>query len=80
MESVTCLYNQVEEAVHTLVMKSNQSLQHLEHVLLLRETADSLNAVWHDFPSQYVFYDTSYSHSSKMIHMYLLIKIIQVTL
>lgn len=45
MESVTCLYNQVEEAVHTLVMKSNQSLQHLEHVLLLRETADSLNAV-----------------------------------
>ncbi|KAA0713277.1 Pleckstrin -like proteiny domain-containing family G member 4B [Triplophysa tibetana] len=45
MESVTCLYNQVEEAVHTLVMKSNQSLQHLEHVLLLRETADTLDRI-----------------------------------
>lgn len=54
MESVTCLYNQVEEAVHTLVMKSNQSLQHLEHVLLLRETADSLNAIptWCDAEEQ----------------------------
>lgn len=45
LESVTCLYNQVEEAVHTLVMKSNQSLQHLEHVLLFRETEDSLSTV-----------------------------------
>ncbi|KAI4883065.1 hypothetical protein NFI96_029356 [Prochilodus magdalenae] len=43
MESVTCLYNQVEEGVHTLVMRSNQSLQHLDHVLLLRETVEQLN-------------------------------------
>ncbi|XP_036426899.1 quattro isoform X2 [Colossoma macropomum] len=43
MESVTSLYNQVEEGVHTLVMRSNQSLQHLDHVLLLRETEDQLN-------------------------------------
>uniref|UniRef100_A0A672KMR4 Uncharacterized LOC107554860 n=1 Tax=Sinocyclocheilus grahami TaxID=75366 RepID=A0A672KMR4_SINGR len=45
LESVTCLYNQVEEAVHTLVMISNQSLQHLEHVLLLREAEDSLSTI-----------------------------------
>ncbi|XP_068077749.1 quattro isoform X1 [Danio rerio] len=45
LESVTCLYDQVEESVHTLVMKSNQSLQHLEHVLLLRETQDSLHTI-----------------------------------
>ncbi|KAJ8265652.1 hypothetical protein COCON_G00147510 [Conger conger] len=31
------LYDQVEEQVHTLVMKSNQSLQHLEVLLTLRE-------------------------------------------
>ncbi|XP_067314951.1 quattro isoform X2 [Pseudorasbora parva] len=54
LESVTCLYNQVEEAVHTLVMKSNQSLQHLEHVLLLRETEDSLSTIqaWCDAEEQ----------------------------
>ncbi|XP_051985785.1 quattro isoform X2 [Xyrauchen texanus] len=54
LKSVTCLYNQVEEAVHTLVMKSNQSLQHLEHVLLLRETEDSLNTIrtWCDAEEQ----------------------------
>lgn len=44
MEAMTFLYNQVEEGVHTLVMRSNQSLQHLDHVLLLRETEDHLNA------------------------------------
>ncbi|XP_036387697.1 pleckstrin homology domain-containing family G member 4B-like [Megalops cyprinoides] len=37
MDSVTSLYNQVEEQVHTLVMKSNDSLQHLEFLLKLRE-------------------------------------------
>ncbi|XP_051562315.1 quattro isoform X2 [Myxocyprinus asiaticus] len=54
LKSVTCLYNQVEEAVHTLVMKSNQSLQHLEHILLLRETEDSLNTIktWCDTEEQ----------------------------
>ncbi|KAM9483195.1 quattro [Clarias gariepinus] len=43
MDAVMCLYNQVEEGVHTLVMRSNQSLQHLDHVLLLRETEEQLN-------------------------------------
>ncbi|XP_026070308.1 uncharacterized protein LOC113050984 isoform X1 [Carassius auratus] len=54
LESVTCLYNQVEEAVHTLVMKSNQSLQHLEHVFLLREAEDSLSTIqnWCDAEEQ----------------------------
>ncbi|XP_067230307.1 quattro isoform X6 [Chanodichthys erythropterus] len=54
LEAVTCLYNQVEEAVHTLVMKSNQSLRHLEHVLLLRETEDSLSTIqtWCDAEEQ----------------------------
>ncbi|XP_066521774.1 quattro [Hoplias malabaricus] len=45
MDAVTCLYNQVEEGVHTLVMRSNQSLQHLDHVLLLKETEDQLNTI-----------------------------------
>ncbi|KAB5584132.1 hypothetical protein PHYPO_G00103910 [Pangasianodon hypophthalmus] len=43
MKAVMCLYNQVEEGVHTLVMRSNQSLQHLDHMLLLRETEEQLN-------------------------------------
>ncbi|KAM7401842.1 hypothetical protein PAMP_017120 [Pampus punctatissimus] len=37
LESVTSLYNQVEEKLHTLVMRSNESLQHLEFVFRLRE-------------------------------------------
>lgn len=37
MESVTGLYNRVEEKLHTLVMRSNESLQHLEFLLRLRE-------------------------------------------
>ncbi|CAK6958201.1 uncharacterized protein LOC128355238 [Scomber scombrus] len=37
LESVTSLYNQVEENLHMLVMRSNESLQHLEFVFRLRE-------------------------------------------
>ncbi|KAJ8369627.1 hypothetical protein SKAU_G00096550, partial [Synaphobranchus kaupii] len=37
MDSVSGLYNQVEEQVHMLVMKSNQSLQHLDFLLKLRQ-------------------------------------------
>uniref|UniRef100_UPI00398F8BAA pleckstrin homology domain-containing family G member 4B n=1 Tax=Pristiophorus japonicus TaxID=55135 RepID=UPI00398F8BAA len=36
IDSVTPLYNMVEERVHTLVMRSNQSLQHLEFLQHLR--------------------------------------------
>nr|CBN80926.1 Puratrophin-1 [Dicentrarchus labrax] len=38
LESVTSLYNQVEEKLHVLVMRSNESLQHLEFLFRLRET------------------------------------------
>ncbi|XP_061583723.1 uncharacterized protein KIAA1755-like isoform X2 [Cololabis saira] len=38
LEAATSLYNQVEEKLHTLVMKSNESLQHLEFLLRIRET------------------------------------------
>ncbi|AWP03134.1 pleckstrin -likey domain containing family G (with RhoGef domain) member 4 [Scophthalmus maximus] len=38
LESVTSLYNQVEEKLHTLVMRSNESLQQLEFLFRLRET------------------------------------------
>ncbi|XP_039971607.1 uncharacterized protein LOC120783014 isoform X2 [Xiphias gladius] len=37
LESVTSLYNQVEEKLHMLVMRSNESLQHLELLFRLRE-------------------------------------------
>ncbi|XP_076610515.1 quattro isoform X1 [Chaetodon auriga] len=37
VESVTSLYNQVEEKLHMLVMRSNESLQHLEVLFRLRE-------------------------------------------
>ncbi|KAL6111738.1 uncharacterized protein ACO6RY_08652 [Pungitius sinensis] len=37
VESVTSLYNEVEEKLHTLVMRSNESLQHLEFLFRLRE-------------------------------------------
>lgn len=37
VDSVTSLYNQVEEQAHALVQRSNMSLEHLEHLLQLRE-------------------------------------------
>ncbi|XP_069014057.1 quattro isoform X1 [Embiotoca jacksoni] len=37
LESVTSLYNQVEEKLHTLVMKSNESLQRLDFLFRHRE-------------------------------------------
>ncbi|XP_078411518.1 pleckstrin homology domain-containing family G member 4B-like isoform X1 [Cetorhinus maximus] len=40
IDSVTPLYNMVEENVHTLVMRSNQCLQHLEFLLDLRRLED----------------------------------------
>ncbi|XP_064161381.1 pleckstrin homology domain-containing family G member 4B-like isoform X1 [Anguilla rostrata] len=45
MDSVTTLYNHVEEQVHTLVMKSNESLQHLEFLLHLRDLEDRFKRV-----------------------------------
>lgn len=37
LESVTHLYNQVEEKLHVLVMRSNESLQQLELLFTLRD-------------------------------------------
>lgn len=37
VDSVTSLYNQVEEQAHILVQRSNMSLEHLEYLLQLRE-------------------------------------------
>ncbi|XP_071386233.1 pleckstrin homology domain-containing family G member 4B-like, partial [Centroberyx affinis] len=37
VDSVTSLYNHVEEQAHVLVQKSNMSLEHLEYLLRLRE-------------------------------------------
>lgn len=37
VDSVTSLYNQVEEQAHALVQRSNMSLEHLDHLLQLRE-------------------------------------------
>uniref|UniRef100_A0A4W5NZX9 Quattro n=1 Tax=Hucho hucho TaxID=62062 RepID=A0A4W5NZX9_9TELE len=45
LESVTVLYNQVEESVHMLVMRSNESLQHLDFLLKLREAESNLDMV-----------------------------------
>ncbi|KAJ3603065.1 hypothetical protein NHX12_030809, partial [Muraenolepis orangiensis] len=43
VEAVTSLYNRVEEKLHTLVMRSNQSLQRLDHLLCLREVEAHVN-------------------------------------
>ncbi|KAK6320966.1 hypothetical protein J4Q44_G00079420, partial [Coregonus suidteri] len=43
LESVTVLYNQVEESVHMLVMRSNESQQHLDFLLKLREAETNLD-------------------------------------
>ncbi|KAL0977823.1 hypothetical protein UPYG_G00161720 [Umbra pygmaea] len=43
LDSATQLYNQVEESVHKLVMSSNESLQHLDLLLKVREAESVLN-------------------------------------
>lgn len=45
LESATGLYNQVEEKLHTLVMRSNESLQHLHFLFRLRETEAKISTV-----------------------------------
>ncbi|XP_072917696.1 pleckstrin homology domain-containing family G member 4B-like isoform X3 [Hemitrygon akajei] len=42
IDLVTPLYNMVEESVHTLVMRSNQCLQHLEFLKNLRTLEDKI--------------------------------------
>lgn len=43
LEMASLLYNQVEEELHALVMKSNQSLQRLDSVLTLRQADNCVN-------------------------------------
>jgi len=45
VESVSSLYNQVEEKLHTLVMRSNESLQHLDFLFKLREMEAAITTV-----------------------------------
>uniref|UniRef100_A0A3P8PAQ6 Quattro n=1 Tax=Astatotilapia calliptera TaxID=8154 RepID=A0A3P8PAQ6_ASTCA len=45
LESVTSLYNQVEEKLHTLVMRSNESLQQLEFLFRLREVEAKISTI-----------------------------------
>uniref|UniRef100_A0A3Q3KPC2 Quattro n=1 Tax=Monopterus albus TaxID=43700 RepID=A0A3Q3KPC2_MONAL len=45
MESVASLYNQVEEKLHMLVMRSNESLQHLEFLFRLRAMEAKISTV-----------------------------------
>ncbi|XP_028303125.1 quattro isoform X2 [Gouania willdenowi] len=45
VDSVTRLYNQVEEKLHTLVMKSNECLQHLDLLFRLREMEAKMSLI-----------------------------------
>uniref|UniRef100_A0A8C7XWS1 Pleckstrin homology domain-containing family G member 4B n=2 Tax=Oryzias sinensis TaxID=183150 RepID=A0A8C7XWS1_9TELE len=45
VDSVTCLYNYVEEQAHILVQKTNMTLEHLEYLLPLREIEGHLRQI-----------------------------------
>ncbi|CAG12373.1 unnamed protein product [Tetraodon nigroviridis] len=45
LESATVMYNQVEEKLHTLVMRSNESLQHLDFLFRLRKMESEISMV-----------------------------------
>ncbi|KAK6303505.1 hypothetical protein J4Q44_G00259590 [Coregonus suidteri] len=50
VDSVTCMYNHVEEQAHVLVQRSNMSLEHLEYLLQLREMEGHFSKIreWFD--------------------------------
>ncbi|CDQ70709.1 unnamed protein product [Oncorhynchus mykiss] len=50
VDSVTCMYNHVEEQAHVLVHRSNMSLEHLEYLLQLREMEGHFSKIreWFD--------------------------------
>ncbi|XP_018616321.2 pleckstrin homology domain-containing family G member 4B-like isoform X1 [Scleropages formosus] len=52
MDAVSSLYNVVEERVHMLVRSSNQSLQHLEFLLKLRELEEKFNKIQQWFSAE----------------------------
>lgn len=56
VDSVTSLYNHVEEQAHVLVQRSNMSLEHLEYLLQLREMEGHfLQVQWNRSPSAFCF-------------------------
>lgn len=56
VDSVTSLYNHVEEQAHVLVQRSNMSLEHLEYLLQLREMEGLfLQVQWNRSPSAFCF-------------------------
>ncbi|XP_030230909.1 LOW QUALITY PROTEIN: quattro [Gadus morhua] len=61
VEAVTSLYNQLEEKLHTLVMRSNESLQHLQHLFRLREVEGHINAagIWFNREGEATLKDNS---------------------
>uniref|UniRef100_A0A672IV88 Quattro n=1 Tax=Salarias fasciatus TaxID=181472 RepID=A0A672IV88_SALFA len=73
LESVTSLYNQVEEKLHKLVMRSNESLQHLDFLFRFRETENKITMV----PSKSSLYISSveilfFSFNRKLISFFCL--------
>ncbi|KAM3877939.1 quattro [Diretmus argenteus] len=61
LESVTGLYNQVEEKLHTLVMRSNKSLQHLDFLFRLREMEGKISTAgtWFNTEGEQMLTDSS---------------------
>lgn len=45
VDSVTSLYNHVEEQAHILVQRSNMSLEHLQYLLQVRELEEHFTQV-----------------------------------
>ncbi|TNM88499.1 hypothetical protein fugu_004753 [Takifugu bimaculatus] len=65
LESATALYNQVEEKLHTLVMRSNESLQQLHFLFRLREMEAKISTVgmWLNSEGEQMLEDSDTSDS-----------------
>lgn len=60
LDAATGLYNQVEESLHGLVMRSNKSLQHLEFLFTLRETEANISetGTWFNTEGEQILKDS----------------------
>ncbi|KAM9409817.1 quattro [Pholidichthys leucotaenia] len=69
LELVTTLYNQVEEKLHTLVMRSNQSLQQLEALYKLREMEAkiSMAGIWFSTDGEQLLKE-AYTTDDTLVH------------
>ncbi|KAM8868261.1 quattro isoform 2-T2 [Synchiropus picturatus] len=77
LEAVTILYNQVEEKVHTLVMRSNESSQSLEVLFKLREMEAKISSTgtWFNTEGEQRLKDScptdeSFSHTEKAFQVF----------